>query len=489
MMNREEYDLSYAKRAMAVLVTLPLLVMYTEAVLIPSLPVIQRQFGVTPSDVSWVLSIYLLTGTISVALFGKLGDIHGKKKLFLIALGIYTVGVVFTGFAPSFKLLLLARALQGMGMAIFPLGFTIVREEFPPEMVPQVQGMISAMFGVGIALALPIGSFVAQNYGWEWTYHTVVPFVLLVFILSARVLRESRYRHYGSVDWIGLVLLSLFSSSGLVAVTRAPRIGWSNIQTVALLLASLLSLILFLYWEKRTESKLLPLELLSSRNIMIANIGIFLAGFAVQMMNQSLIYLLQMPRPYGYGKTILQSGLLMTPNAIVMLVVAPLVGKAMTRIGAKPFVALGALLATMGLVLLSRNPSQAGLEYVILLFILVGTSISILNVSLINILVFSVEKRFMGITTGLNSLFRNLGASWGPAVAGTLMSLYSITRTFPTLSGLISIRIPEPKAYQTLFLLSASLYTILFLTAFIIREVVKVGTWMNGEGPTNNSMR
>lgn len=131
-LEEDEYDLRYAKRAMIVLVTLPLLVMYTEAVLIPSLPTIQKQFHVTPSDVSWVLSIYLLTGTIGVALFGKLGDIYGKKKLFLVALGICTLGVTFTGFAPSFRVLLLARALQGLGIAIFPLGFTIVREEFPP---------------------------------------------------------------------------------------------------------------------------------------------------------------------------------------------------------------------------------------------------------------------------------------------------------------------------------------------------------------------
>ena len=165
-----EYDLKYAKKAAAVLVLLPLLVMYTEAVLIPSLPTIQKDFEITPSEVSWILSIYLLVGTVSVAIMGKLGDMFGKRKMFLIALIFYTIGVTFNGFAPSFKYLLFSRGLQGIGMAIFPLGFSLVREEFPPKMVPQVQGLISAMFAVGMVIALPLGAFISQHYGWRWTY-------------------------------------------------------------------------------------------------------------------------------------------------------------------------------------------------------------------------------------------------------------------------------------------------------------------------------
>ncbi|BES80493.1 MFS transporter [Pyrodictium abyssi] len=407
------------------LVTLPILVMYTEAVLIPSLPAIQRQFHVSPSDVSWVLTIYLLTGTISVALMGKLGDMYGKKKLFLIALAVYTLGVTFAGFAPTFHALLLARALQGIGMAIFPLGFTIVREEFPPRMVPQVQGMISAMFGVGIVVALPLGSYIAENYGWELTYHTVAPFAILMLVLSARVLRESRYINPGKLDVPGAVLLSLFAASGLVAVTRAPDTGLTAPSTLAMFALSLASLTLLIVRELKTDNPLIPVSLLTSRNVLITNLWIFLAGFAVQMMNQAITYLFQMQPPYGYSKTILESGLLMTPSAIAMLFIAPLVGRAMTRIGVKPFIQLGALLAIIGLVALSYDPVSIGLWKIVSLVVLVSTGISVLNVSLINILVFSVGRRVMGIATGLNSLFRNLGAAWGPAVAGTLMSMYS----------------------------------------------------------------
>lgn len=471
--SREQaYDLNYAKRAMMLLVTLPILVMYTEAVLIPSLPAIQRQFHVSPGDASWVLTIYLLTGTISVAIMGKLGDMYGKKKLFLVALAVYTLGVISTGFAPTFHVLLLARALQGIGMAIFPLGFTIVREEFPPRMVPQVQGMISAMFGVGIVIALPLGSYIAENYGWEWTYHTVAPFAILMLVLSARVLRESRYVNPGRLDTLGAVLLSVFAASGLVAVTRAPDIGWTAPSTLSLFALSLASLALLILHELKAENPLVPVGLLTSRNVLIANLGIFLAGFVVQMMNQAITYLFQMPPPYGYGKTILESGLLMTPSAAAMLVVAPLVGRAMTRTGAKPFVKLGALLAIAGLVALSYDPVSAGLWIVVGIVVLVGTGVSVLNVSLINILVFSVGRRVMGIATGLNSLFRSLGAAWGPAVAGTIMNMYSTAIALP--GSQVHIRVPRTEAYHYLFLLAAVLYTALLAAAPMIKEVVRM---------------
>lgn len=207
----ETYDLSYAKKAMFVVVLLPLLVMYTEAMLTPALPTIQKEFAINPNDVSWVLTIYLLVGTVSVALFGKLGDMYGKKKMFLIALGFYTLGVILNGFAPSFQWLLVTRAIQGFGMAIFPLAFSLVREEFPPSMVPQVQGMISAMFAVGMVIALPpLGAWVTQNWGWRWTYHSAAPFAVLMFFLAWKILRESRYVNPGKVDW--LERFSLLSS-------------------------------------------------------------------------------------------------------------------------------------------------------------------------------------------------------------------------------------------------------------------------------------
>ncbi|WP_232462928.1 MFS transporter [Thermococcus sp. P6] len=327
-----EYDLTYAKRAMLVVVILPLLIMYTEAMLTPALPTIQKEFAVNPNDISWVLTIYLLVGTVSVAIFGKLGDMYGKKKMFLIALSFYTLGVILNGFAPSFKWLLITRAIQGFGMAIFPLAFSLVREEFPTDMVPQVQGMISAMFGVGMVIALPLGAYVTENWGWRWTYHSAAPLAVIMLILAWKVLRESRYINPGKLDWPGVILLTWAVVPALIAVTRAPDVGWTAGQTITLFGASIVGIVLLYLWEKRAENPLLPIELITSRNPAIVNVGIMFAAFGIAMMNQANVYIFQMKPPYGFGKTILQSGLLMTPMALVMLFVAPLAGKLMPRV-------------------------------------------------------------------------------------------------------------------------------------------------------------
>ena len=181
-----------------------------------------------------------------------------------------------------------------------------------------------------------------------------------------------------------------------------------------------------------------------------------------------------MKPPYGYGKNILQSGLLMTPNALVMLVIAPIIGKLMVKYGAKPFIQLGSIVAMIGLTLLSHNPTSIGLWSLVELVILVGIGTTMLNISLINILIFSVGKRVMGIATGLNTLFRNMGAAWGPAIAGTLMSMYSTTALIFYKGLPVYLKIPMPIAYHYLFILTAALYIVFLGISFFIKEVLKM---------------
>ncbi|WP_201783068.1 MFS transporter [Pyrodictium occultum] len=466
----EGYDLAYAKKAAALLVTLPLLVMYTEAALIPALPAVQEQYHVSPSSVSWVLSIYLLSAASSVAVMGRLGDIHGKKRVFLAALAIYTAGVALTGFAPSFPALLAARALQGVGMAIFPLGFTMVREEFPPRMVPQVQGLISSMFGVGVAIALPLGGYVDQRLGWQWTYRTAAVPAAAFLALSARMLRESRYRSPGRLDVVGAVLLAVAAAASLTAVTMAPYSGWASPHTLGLFAASAAVLAALILHERRAEHPLVPLELFREANVVAVYMGVFLVGFTAQMRSQALSYLLQMPPPYGYGRTTFEAGSLMAPVALASIVTSPLAGRAIVAAGAKPVAGLGALISMVSLAALAYNPTGAGLWWIVGFTTLTGVGMSLLNVSLINILVFTVDRGAMGVATGLNTLFRSLGSAWGPAVAGSVMSLYSARIL---LHG-SEVEVPLPQAYTVLFLAAAALYAALAAASLRVREVVRV---------------
>ncbi len=475
----DNYDLKYAKKTAAIFVFLPLIVMYTEAVLIPSLPTIQRDFNISPSDASWILSIYLLVGTVSVAIMGKLGDMFGKKKMFLIALIFYTLGVTLNGFAQTYRWLLFFRALQGIGMAIFPLGFSLVREEFPPKMVPQVQGLISAMFAVGMVIALPLGAYISQNYGWRWTYHSVAPFTFLMLIISYLIIRESRYITPTKFDWKGALALIFFVVPALVAVTRAPSVGWFKGQTLLLFGVSAISFMVLLLIEKKEPSPLIPIDVISNRNPIIANFGIMLAAFGMQMMSQANTYIFQMPAPYGFGKTVLETGLLMTPTAIVMLIIAPIVGKLMPKIGVKFFAVSGAGMAFVGLIAMAEYATSSSLWEFVIMTVFTSVGIVLMNVSLINVLIFSVERRKMGVATGANSLFRNFGATWGPAIAGTVMNMYYTVIRLP--QPPYFMKIPKNEAYTYLFTGSAVVFLGLAILSMLISEVFKNKKVKNGK--------
>ncbi|MEM1610226.1 MAG: MFS transporter [Sulfolobales archaeon] len=467
----EGFDLRYAYRATAILASIPLLVMYTEGMLIPSLPSIQRQFEVSESMVSWVLSLYLAFGTVSAAILGKLGDVYGKKRMMIIAMSIYTVGAIMTSYAEDFTTLLIARAIQGSGMAMMPLAFSLVREEFPPRLIPQVQGIISAMFGVGILLSLPLGAYISQNYGWQATYHTAIPFILLEDILVVLLIRESRYRVQQKIDWVGAVLLSIALMSGIIGISEGPRMGWGSSLVLGLGLLSLASLTAFIIYERRSSNPLIPLHLISNRNIAIANFGIFMVGFTFQLMAQANTFIFEMPRPNGYGLSILETGFWMLPNAVVQLIAAPILGRQLIRIGTKRLSIAGALVAGAGMILLSYL-AFIDLPHMISSTIVIGLGSTMLNISLVNIVIFSVERSNLGTAAGLNTVFRNLGSAWGPAVAGTIMDQFKDTLLLST-NPPISIQVPSHFAYQLIFYLTASLFITLAIVLNMAREVLR----------------
>ncbi|HUJ78227.1 MAG TPA: MFS transporter, partial [Thermoplasmata archaeon] len=160
-------DRHYANRVMVLLAGIVIVVLYIEGMLTPSLQTIQRDFGVDTAQVSLIISSYAAAGVALSPVIGKLGDIYGKRRVLAYVMFAYAAAVSVTGFSPTFAFMVGARTIQGIGLTIMPLGMSLVREEFPRELVPRAQGLLSAMFGVGFVVSLPLGSYVSQYYGWR----------------------------------------------------------------------------------------------------------------------------------------------------------------------------------------------------------------------------------------------------------------------------------------------------------------------------------
>ena len=204
-----------AQLALLIIAGMSLMVTYVETMVLPAFETFSKFFDYPPdSTIAWILSAYLLVGTIVTPVFGKLGDIYGKKRMLLVAMGIYAVAVSVAGFTPNIGdalgiarpdqvyLLIGARAFQGIGMGMFPLGFALLPELFPPERVGRAQGTISAMFALGAVLGLVVGGFLAENLGWQFTYHTIIPIAVLLPILAVwKIPSPLRARARASMWW------------------------------------------------------------------------------------------------------------------------------------------------------------------------------------------------------------------------------------------------------------------------------------------------
>ncbi len=407
--------------------------MYVEGMLTPSLIQIGRDFGLNPKDapaeLSLILALYAVSGTALNPVVGKLGDIYGKKRVLTYVLLIYAVAVTLTGFAPTFELMLVSRTVQGVGLAIFPLVFSLVREEFPRDMVPRAQGIISGMFGVGFAVSIPLGAYVSETWGWRFTYHTAVPFVIIGAALIIILVKESAFtRPHERVDFVGASLLGISLVALVLALAQGSAWGWTSPMTLGLVAVSV-ALLFPLYAYERNYSRggsepILNLRLLSIRNVVISNIVILVASLGMFLAFQAYLYKFgpQFPSPVGFGLDIFHIGLSLFPLAASFIIFAPLTGILVPRTGVKRISLLGGVVGAVGFFLSMFSTTYV--QYLLSMFV-AGAGLAVLQASVINLLTLSIETRDMGLATSMNTVFRNLGSSVGAPIAGSLLSTFA----------------------------------------------------------------
>lgn len=469
----ESYDLKYAHKALLILAPIATVVMYTESMLIPSLPTIANDFNVNSATVSWVLTAYLISGVIANPIVGKLGDIYGKKRVLVYVMMLYTIAVTLNGFAPNFELFIVFRTIQGIGLGMFPLAFSLIREEFPPHLVPKAQGIVSAMFGIGSAISLPIAATVAQDLGWQYNYHVIIPFVILLTILTYKEIRESRYTNPNTrIDYLGASLLGTSLALLTAGFSEAPTWGWSSSLFLLTIIGGITLFTIFIFFESRIQSPLISVQLLKKRNVLIANVAAFVAGFGIFMAYQSVTYLFELPKPTGFDLDILNTGLLLLPVSLMQIVGALFAPRMILKSGTKPVIILASIILSSFYFLLGIvTISSPGLSEVDSLVSLANLGASMLNVALINILTFSVERRALGIATGMNTVFRLIGGAFGPAIAGSLLSTFYTYLIYPVNIGkdstYITVKIPSDFAFELTFLIaSVAGLTMIILSIF-----------------------
>ncbi len=472
------YDPGSARSVLMVLTGMALMVTYVETMVVPGFENFYTFYqGVPYTTIAWILSAYLLVGTVSTPIFGKLGDRYGKKRMLLLVMGVYAVAVSVAGFTPNIGdsfgmrrgqeiyLLIAARSLQGVGMAMFPLAFAMIPEVFPAARVGTSQGIISAMFGAGAALGLVGGGYVTETFGWQDTFHTIIPLAFLLVILAFLVLRESPGRTQQPLDLGGVASLGLGLATLLLALTEGTNWGWADWRAVSMgplfwgvpeffALAGI-SLVLFVWWESRVGAPMVSLAALRKRNIWVANVAGLLVGLTQMLFFVTFVILVEDPLAPGLGLTAFRMGLLGLPSVAAMLVSGPLWGWAASRLGPKPVTVAGFGLMTVGALALAADHGTALVLVVVSVPLLVGM-VAVL-IATTNVIVLTSNREELGVQTGINQTFRNLGSAAGPVAATAIIASYETTHWIPVAPGRFAgVSAPSDTGFVVAVLLAAA---------------------------------
>ncbi|AKV74134.1 MULTISPECIES: MFS transporter [Metallosphaera] len=462
------------KGVMRTLLSLTLMLMlvnYVETMVIPALPKIEDQFSTTATTVAWVTSAYLIVGAVASPIFGKLGDRYGKKKVYLISIGFYSLAVLMAGFSPNIYFLIFSRGVQGIGYSTFPLAIAIITDLFPKERVAWAQGILSATLAAGPALGLLVGSYIVQDLGWPYAFHTAFILSLILLGISAKYIVEIPEKTREKIDYLGATFLMLTVVPLLVYLSNGPNVGWTTLSQIALIVVSVVAFPIFLIVERRTSEPLMRLDLFRVRNLMVANVAGLISGTGMFLMFTGLVYYLQLPRPYGLGLTIIESGLLMAPVALVMMTLGPIVGRAINVIGPKPLLVVGSSVSMLGYFLLDTFRYS---EYEVLFDVIV-TAAGLVNliIPLVNMVALALPEEQRGIGIGMNTLIRTIGSAIGPVISTVFMDTYVTWLLYDVNGQFIPVaQVPDYSAFHYMYMVAIALMFLSLIASLFTKNYV-----------------
>jgi EmrB/QacA subfamily drug resistance transporter len=384
-----------------------------------ALPSIHRDLGASIQTLEWTVNAYVLAYAVLLLTGAALGDRLGRKRMFMIGIGVFTAGSAAAALSPSIGFLIAARAVQGVGAAIVtPLTLTLLAEAFPPEQRGLALGVWSAISGIGVAAGPLVGGALTQLSSWHLIFWVNVPIGLALIPLAGSRLTESR-GSIKSLDLMGLLLASTGLFGLVFGLVRSQSLGWGNTEVVVSLAAGLALVVAFIVQELRTDEPMLPMEFFANRGFAVTNavslamyFGMFGSIFFLSQFLQNVLH-----------NTPLEAGVKLLVWTGAVMVVAPIAGFMSERYGSRVFMIAGLGLQAVALGWMA-SVASVGESYISLVipFVLAGSGMALVFAPSANAVLASVRTSQTGQASGATNAIRELGGVLGIAILATVFT-------------------------------------------------------------------
>jgi MFS family permease len=394
-----------------------------QTIVIPVLPELPELLGTSVDSASWVVTATLLAGAVATPMVGRLADMVGKRRMIVVCLSVMVAGSVLGGLADSLPLVLVARALQGVGTAMIPVGIAAMRDELPRDRLPLGVALMSATLAIGAGAGLPLSGVLVQYLDWHALFWVpaglgAVMLAAVPLVVSPRTTRSS-----GRFDYRGALLLSAVLVTLLLALSKGAQWGWGSVATVGCAAAGLLLLLVWIPIQLRTVAPLVDIRVARRPRVLLVNLCAVFAGFAMFVNMLVTTQLLQLPEGsgVGLGLSVIEAGLAMAPSALMFGLMAPVSSAVIRRMGGPSALMAGVL--SLAVAYVARVFLSTDLWQIVAGSVLVSIGASLAYAAMPTLIMSSVPLDETASANGLNTLLRSMGTSIASAATASVIAV------------------------------------------------------------------